>query len=241
MTKTSITRSRLTKRLEKQSIKNLFLSSLGIVIIVVILIKFGIPFLVNFSLFVSGGKTSIETTSNYKKVFVPPPILNTEKIATNSAQIQIEGSALPNQTIHLYVSGILVDKAQTSNDGKFSSIITLNPGENTIRAKAITSDREESNLSESLTIVYKSVAPTLDIEAPTDGQQFLKEQNTVEVKGKTDSQVRITVNNFWAIIDEDNNFSYTMALKDGENEIKIIAQDQAGNKTEKTIRVTYSP
>jgi hypothetical protein len=31
-----------------------------------------------------------------------------------------------------------------------------------------------------------------------------------------------------------------MALKDGDNQIKVIATDAAGNKTEKQIKVTYS-
>ena len=59
--------------------------------------------------------------------------------------------------------------------------------------------------------------------------------------GKTDSGVRITVNGFWAVIDENNNFSYSLPLQDGDNAIKVVAQDQAGNKAEKEIKVTYSP
>lgn len=234
-------RSRLSKRLEKQSIKNLFLSILGIIIIVVLLIKFGVPLLVNFSLFISGDRNDQNSQVNKKASFVPAPILSTRDVATNSAQVRIDGSSLSNQTIVLYVNGSLGDKVPTSNNGRFSSIITLIPEENIIKARAITSDGAESDLSERLIIIFKNKAPTLEIILPSDGQSFSKDQNTVEVKGKTDPQVRVTVNSFWAIIDEDNNFSYTLTLKDGENEIKIIADDQAGNKTEKTIRVTYSP
>jgi bacillopeptidase F len=96
-------------------------------------------------------------------------------------------------------------------------------------------------LSESLIITFKSKPPTLQIKSPTDGQSFSKDQNIAEILGTTDPHVRITINNFWAIIDEKNNFSYSLSLKDGENEIKIVALDQAGNKTEKNIKVTYSP
>jgi bacillopeptidase F len=234
-------RSRLTKRLEKQSIKSLFLSVFGIIIIIAVIIKFGIPLLVNLSLFVSGTRNNQKAQVNNKASFVPTPILNTQKVATNSAQIQIEGSALPDQTIVLYVNGNLADKTPTSKSGDFSSIITLNPDKNVIKAKAITSDGKESELSESLIIIFKSASPTLDISSPSDNQPFAGDQNSIEVRGKTDPQVRITVNNFWAIIDEKNNFSYILTLKDGENEIKIVAQDQAGNKTEKSIKVTYSP
>lgn len=233
-------RSRLSKRLERQSIKNLLLSIFGILFIVVVLLKFGVPLLVNFSLFVSGTKSQ-DTTVNSKTSFVPSPILNSQEVATNSAKIQIEGSALPNHTIVLYVNGALVDKIQIGKEGNFSSTVTLTLGENIIKARATNPDGQESTLSEGLIIVFKSEGPNLEIMSPSDGYSFSRDQNTIEIKGKTDHQVRVTVNNFWAIIDEDNNFSYTLALKDGENEIKVVAEDFAGNKTEKSIKVTYNP
>lgn len=233
-------RSRLSRKLEKQTIKNLVLSILGILIVFIVLFKFGIPLLLNVSLFVSGEKTQ-ESTSNKKASFVPPPILNYEYGATNSAQVKIEGYASPNQIIDLYINGNLIDKTETKDDGSFSIETLLVPGENVIRAKATTSDDKESNMSESLTIMFKNEPPSLEIKSPADGQFFSKDQNTAEIKGTTDPHVRITINNFWAVINENNNFSYTLALKDGENEIKIVAQDQAGNKTEKTIKVTYNP
>lgn len=233
-------RSRLSRKLEKQTIKNLIVSILGILIVIIVLFKFGIPLLINFSLFVSGTKTQ-ETSTRNTSTFIPPPILNSEYYATNSAQVKIEGSGSPNQVIDLYINGDLVDKTETKDDGSFSFETLLVPGENIIRAKAITSDGKESSLSESLTIIFKSDPPSLEIKSPADGQFFSKDQNTVEIKGSTDPHVRVTVNNFWAVIDENNNFSYTLALKDGENEIKIVAQDQAGNKTEKNIKATYNP
>lgn len=233
-------RSRLTRKLEKQTIKNLILSVLGIVIILIALIKYGIPLLVNLSLFVSGTKKQ-ESSNPSTSTFIPPPILSSKYESTNSAQVKIEGSGSPNQIIDLYINGNLVDKIETKDDSSFSFETLLVPGENIIRAKTITENGKESNLSESLTITFKSVAPTLEIKYPQDGQSFLKDQNTAEIKGTTDPHVRVTVNNFWAIIDEKNNFSYSLALKDGDNEIKIVAEDQAGNKTEKTIKVRYSP
>jgi len=233
-------RSRLSRKLQKQTIKNLILSILGIILILFALIKFGIPFLVNLSLFVSGQKTQT-STSNKTASFIPPPILSSEYDATNSAQVKIKGSGSPNQVIDLYINGNLVDKTETNEDNSFSFETLLVPGENIINAKAITSDGKESNLSESLTITFKSATPSLEIKSPDEGQSFSKDQNTVEIKGTTDSHVRVTINNFWAVIDEGNNFSYSLVLKDGENEIKIVAQDPAGNKTEKTIKVTYSP
>lgn len=236
-----MSRSRLSKRIVKKSVKNLFLSLVGILIVLTILVKFGIPLLVNASLFLSGARNDQESRIDYKNSFVPIPVLNTQEVATNSARFQVKGNALPNQTIMLYINGNLADKVSTDSNGNFSSMVTLSADKNIIKAKAIASDDKESELSEGFLILFKISAPTLEISSPSDNQSFSKDQNTVEVNGKTDPQVRVTVNDFWAIIDDNNNFFYNLPLKDGVNEIKIMATDQAGNKTEKIMTVTYSP
>ena len=122
-------RSRLSRKLEKQTIKNLFLSILGIIIILIALFKFGIPLLLNLSLFFTGTKTEDISTRN-TSTFIAPPILNSEYDATNSAQVKIEGSGSPDQVIDLYINGNLIDKTETKDDGSFSFETLLLPGEN---------------------------------------------------------------------------------------------------------------
>jgi bacillopeptidase F len=84
----------------------------------------------------------------------------------------------------------------------------------------------------------------LDVSSPSDGQGFNKNQvntgNTINVAGKTDQGVSVTVNGFWAVVDDNNNFSYTLPLQNGDNQIKIVAVDLAGNKTEKDLKVNFS-
>ena len=116
----------------------------------------------------------------------------------------------------------------------------MQTGDNKIKAKA-TKDDKESDFSNELDVTYRNSPPSLSLDSPTDGQKFEKDQNAAQVLGKTDSGIRITVNGFWAVIDENNNFSYNLPLQNGDNTIKIEAVDQAGNKTEKEIKVTYSP
>jgi len=234
-------RSRLKKKQERQLLKNFFLSALGIIIIVAVLIKYGIPLLVNFSLFISGSNIDQESKTNDNSPFIVAPTLRAQNLATNSAKFKIEGSTLPNHEVMLYINGNLEDKVSSDDKGDFSSLITLSTDSNTIKAKTLSSDGRKSDFSESLIIVYKNTPPTLEITSPSDNQSFSKDQSTAEIKGKTDPQVRVTVNNFWAIVDEENNFYYNLTLKEGLNEIKIVAQDPAGNKTEKILNVTYYP
>ncbi len=233
-------KSRLSRRLESQSRKNLFLSILGIIIVLALLLKFGIPLLVNFSLFLSGSKKPDESSKSASSIYLSPPVLDQTTNATNSAEFIITGTAVKNEEIDLYVNDSLSDRKETENNGNFSFKVTLQTGANKIKAK-VTKDNKESDFSNELDVSYKNVPPSLSLDSPTDGQKFEKDQNTAKVLGKTDSGVRITVNGFWAVIDENNSFSYNLPLQNGDNTIKIVAQDQAGNKTEKEIKVTYSP
>lgn len=225
--------------MERKTKKNLFLSVLGIVLVLLLVFKFGLPLLINLSLFLSGSKGSAEQSENKNPSFIAPPIFNSTPTATSSANILISGIASKDQTISLYVNNDLVDETKTKDDGSFSFEPTLRSGENSIKAKAVMKDKE-SEFSQILTIIFKSAPPSLNVTAPTDGQSFGKDQSTVDVQGTSDPDVKITVNNFWAITDSDGSFSYKLPLKNGENKIKIIATDIAGNKTEKEIKVTFS-
>ncbi|MEK7502097.1 MAG: hypothetical protein AAB609_01065 [Patescibacteria group bacterium] len=232
--------SRLSRRLESQSRKNLFLSVLGIIVVLVLLVKFGIPLLVNFSLFLSGQNKSDESSKSTSTAYLSPPVLDQSANATNSAEFIITGTAVKDEEIDLYINDSLSDKKETGDNGNFSFKVTLETGDNKIKAKARKDDKE-SDFSNELEISYKNEPPSLSVDSPTDGQKFEKDQNTAKVSGKTDSGVRITVNGFWAVIGENNNFSYNLPLQNGDNIIKIEALDQAGNKAEKEIKVTYSP
>lgn len=240
MRRVNTTRSRLYKRLEARSKKNLLLTVFGIVLIIALVIKFGVPMISNFTLFISGSKNFDQNIKRDYIAFIPPPILNPMPNSTNSAEIIVSGTGSSNQTINLYINDNLVNKTKTQKNGNFSFGQTLSEKENAIKAKA-EANGKESKFSLTLNISYKTTPPSLNINSPTDGQTFSKDQNTVDVKGETDSQVKVTVNGFWAITDQNNYFSYNVPLKSGENSIKIIAIDLAGNKTEKEIKATYSP
>jgi len=226
--------------MEQKTKKNLLLSVFGIVLVILLVFKFGLPFLVNLSLFMSDSKGNQEQSENKGPSFIAPPILNPFPQATSSANIIVSGVASKNQTINLYINDNLIDSIKTKDDGEFSFKETIKPGESTIKTKAIVGEKE-SEFSNTITTAFKSAPPSLSIISPTDAQSFSKDQNIAEVKGATDPDTRITVNGFWAITDNTGEFLYKLPLQNGENKIKILATDLAGNKTEKEIKVTYSP
>lgn len=236
------TRSRLSRRLEKQTRNTLLISIFGIVAILYLLLKFGLPLLVNFSLLISGSQNSqVQTGNKNAKVFVQPPTLDPLESATNSAKITIKGLAFAKQTIDVYINDELVDKTETKKDNSFVfEDITLSPGGNVIKAQSTTKEGKKSEFSQPITVMYKKEAPTLTVDSPTTDQSFSKDDNPIKVSGKTNPGTRVTVNDFWAIVDEQGNFSYNLHLQNGDNTIKMVATDEAGNKTEVEKKVKYS-
>lgn len=232
--------TRLSRREERQSKKKLIYSLVGIVLVLFFLFKFGIPLLTQFSLFIAGKNQGNDTTQTPNQPsFIAPPILNQSFTATNSGQIKVSGTAQNKQQVKLYVNDQVVDTKDTQGDGTFSfDNVTLQNGDNKIQTKAKVNDKE-SDFSNTWTVTFQNKAPSLDVNSPSDGQSFSKDPS-LTVKGKTDADAKVTVNDFQAIVNDDGTFSYTMQMQNGDNQLKIIAQDAAGNKTEKDLKVTYS-
>lgn len=225
--------------MEQKTKKNLLLNVLGIVLVILLVFKFGIPLLVNLSLFLSGSGSKEEIRIQDPS-FIAPPILDSFPQATSSANIIISGVSSKKQTIKLYINDDLINTAKTQDDGRFSFKETIRSGESTIKTKAVAGEKE-SEFSNTIITVFKSAPPSLNINSPTDNQSFSKDQSAMDVKGTTDPDTKVTVNGFWAITDNNGKFSYRLLLQSGENKIKIEAVDLAGNKTSKEIKVTYNP
>ncbi len=235
--------SRLNKAAEQRMKQRLVLSIFGSIVILVVLVKYGIPALINFSLFMSSlqGGSSIGSDATKEKTFLSAPILNPMPSATNSASFDISGSAGAKQQVKLYINDTYVDSLTSKDDGTFTfKAITLTQGQNVIKAK-VSQNSSESDYSSPWTITFKNNAPTLSILEPADGQTFSGSQNSsITVEGKTDPDIQVTINGFWAITDNNGNYSYNFHLQGGSNQIKVIATDAAANKTEKDITVTYN-
>nr|MBI5455572.1 hypothetical protein [Candidatus Levybacteria bacterium] len=232
-------KSRLSKYSEKKTRKTIILNIVGIIIVLYLLFKFGIGLLINFSLFLSGSKDQQGIIGQNILNYIAPPTLNPLPTATNSAQIKISGKSVKDAKIELFINDDKIDETDVDDKGEFSFENTLKNGNSQIKARVVIKNKK-SDFSNTLNIIYTNSAPSLEISSPQDGAQFKKDQNTANVTGKTDPAVNVTVNGFWAVISDNNNFSYNLPLQNGDNEIKVVAIDQAGNKTEKTIKVNYS-
>jgi len=233
-------RSRLTQQLESQTKRNLTITVIAIAIIIGVLWKFGVPILTSVSYMLAGSKNEEEVAK--KASYIAPPTLDDTFDATSSAHVDIHGSSISSSQIELFVNNRSVDTTDGADKNTFVfENVLLQQGDNTIKARVVTEDDQKSDFSNILTVAYLNKAPELSLETPTDGAEFQKDSKIVEIKGKTDPGTRVTVNDFWAIVDDEGIYTYTLPLKDGDNDIKVVATDDAGNKTEKSIRVKYAP
>jgi transcriptional regulator with XRE-family HTH domain len=80
-----------------------------------------------------------------------------------------------------------------------------------------------------------SAPPTLLIIEPKESQ--IISSNTLQVNGKTDPDVTITVNNQPVIVNSDGSFSDQIDVNKNMTEIKIIAKSRSGKETVVTRRI----
>ena len=233
--------TRLEKISRRRSERNLLFIITGIVILGLILFFYGVPLFINFISLVGNLKDTNETQVTPISSYVAPPIIDTLFDATNSAEINVSGSALPQHTVKLYVNGKYAGQEIANDDKSFEfKKIKLEIGNNTIKSKAINASEKESAYSQDLHITYLNKAPDLTIKSPQDKQVITGDSNQIKIEGVTTPGAHITVNDYWAIVNEEGNFSYLLQLQKGENKIKVVATNEAENQTSKEITVSLN-
>jgi len=233
-------KSRLNKSFQRKSRNTFIFSVLGIIIILALLFKYGLPLISDASFLFGKITSSPDKNENAKttEAFVPIPDLDGLPKATKEKLLKVSGSSVTGLTINIYLNGSKETEVKADENGDFETEITLTDGENIIKAKAL-KGTSESDFSPSQTVSYKVKGPELTIDSPTDGSQITG-ANPIEVKGKSDPDSSVIVNDFQAIVNSKSEWSYFLTLKGGDNEIKVVSKDGAGNTTEKIIHVTYS-
>lgn len=221
--------SRLARTERKRKARSAFLYflfSLGLLLAVLFL---GVPFVIRLSSFLSELRTPQEIIEKSDTLAPQPPIFATTNTATFSAQIAVKGYAESGTTIILQING---GKKETvaDNEGNFLfEGVSLDEGENRIYATAIDQAGNESQNSKTLMIVYDHEPPELIVDSPED--EAIVTEEKIEVRGLTEKDARLTINDHFVMVDLEGVFDYSLKLSEGENKIKVLATDQAGNRS----------
>lgn len=166
------------------------------------------------------------------------PVITEPKASsyTNQGTITVKGTTSPSTKVDLYNDGEKTAETTSDADGAFSSDVTLHDGENTITAKAST-DSGSTDPSEPVTVVLDQKKPSLTIDSPSDGLKTNHESVTVSGKAQDDHPDWVKVNGQRADVASDGSYSKRILLDSGDNAIRVVAQDKAGNRRSKSIHV----
>ena len=204
-----------------------------------VFIVFGYRFLSQFFLFISSLKMGNQPALKDDLIPPSPPQLFLPFEATNSAQVKLTGSTEPEITVYVSLNKTSVGIVTANENGDFEQNLQLNEGQNTITAVAIDMSGNKSQPSIPISVDFRSAMPKLEVITPKDGQQFSGTNNRVEIKGKTDPENRIMINDRVVIVSSGGNFSFTAGLVSGENSFIIRAVDRAGNQKQQELKVIY--
>ncbi|ELB6243956.1 non-fimbrial adhesin SiiE [Salmonella enterica] len=164
---------------------------------------------------------------------------------TNFTKPQFVGSTAPNATVIIKINGTAVGQAVADSLGNFTFTApeTLTDGTYNLEAEAKTAD---GSGSAKLVITIDSVTdkPTFELspESSVSGHKGLTPTLTPSIVGTAEENAKVDIyvdNKLVASVDvdKDGNWSYEFKdneLSEGENSIKVVAVDKAGNKNETT-------
>jgi len=235
-------KTRLTKIEERKAIKQAVLYIFLTIILVALLIFVGIPAIIKLAVFLGEWSSSNAPVEKQDQLAPAPPALQPTTQATNSAQFSLSGYSEKGTLVKIILNGQPAKEVIADADGQFTARnLTLQSGQNTIKAQTIDKANNKSNYSKTTAIILDQTPPELEIANPKDGDQFFDEDRQITISGKTEKKATVEINNRMSVIDQYGNFSQPYELKEGENKLKIIAKDHAGNTTTQEISITYTP
>jgi hypothetical protein len=207
------------------------LGIVGTIGVLTFLALFGVRILIGFSLLVDklrGGSSEPPTAS---ETLILPPVLYPLPEATPSATLTVEGTGQTGATVILYVNEGEAKKTLVTTDGSFRfEGVSLTEGVNTISAKQKGEGDVTSDLSNVLTVRVKRTPPALELTSPQDNTTVTGDSNLVRVSGKTEEDASVSINGRFAVVHSDGTFSYDYPLSGGDNTLKVVAIDPAGNQ-----------
>jgi hypothetical protein len=233
-------RSRLVRKTNDQITKKTVFLGLITIIIGGLMLIYGLPLLIKFSIFLGEGKNKKDSATEEK--ILPPlaPRIIRDFEATNSAQVKIKGFAEVKVKVELYKNDISIGVTEVSENGDFVfEKILLDQGDNYFSAIASTDKSGSGDGSETFNIIYDNLAPLLTVTNPSENSLTVDSPD-FDIVGQTDKGSSVLINGRIVKVDDEGGFKEKWQLNMGKNDLEIVSRDVAGNETKKTISITYS-
>jgi len=222
------------KEMRKQTIFFIFLSIALLLFFIFIIIPNLVKLFFNFF--------DNDQLINVEDDFPPtaPILFEAPPEATFSAQIKLEGYADPKSQVVFILNGEQIEEKKVGEEGEFSQEIALDKGDNQLTIYAVNDLGNESLQSKSYQIIYDDEPPMINVTEPKpDSVIELKRNRNTRISGETEPLSRVYLNDRLILVDEDGQFSSSYYLNEGENVLKFVVIDRAGNQGELEIKVEF--
>ena len=181
-----------------------------------------------------GGKTKIVNVTAKYEIGAPTLTLNQNNQTVTDKEFKLSGKATDeNSSVSVTVNG---ESVNVNYYNEWSKSYTLTEGENNF--EVIATNENGKQTKKSITVTYTVGAPTLTLN------QRNQTVTTKEFKlsGKATDEnysVSVTVNGESVNVNYYNEWSKSYTLTEGENNFEIIATNEKGKQTKKTITITF--
>jgi len=229
------------EHLSEEELYQRFVTLVGAIILVIVVLVGGLLF---FGPKIGSFFGLISVNRNPKSIkdtmSPPAPTFTDPPVATKDDKITLNGVAEPGTTIRLFVNGPEKQTTLVDLAGVFIfTDIELNQGRNTIFAKSVDSNNNESDTSVTLTIELDKDSPDIKIESPTDGSIVKNLDKRILIKGSINEKATIKINDRLAVQKSDLTFDFLLGVDEGDVKVTIEAIDLAGNKKEEILNLKY--
>lgn len=231
----------MTTREDKKNIRSAVIMVVLAILSILFLFFVGIPLIGKFTAYL--GDLRKFNKNNVSDDVTPPapPKFNSFSDFTNKKTFDITGTAEAGATIKLDFDGSEKQNL-TDKNGNFTFNVELKADENSFSAIAVDPAGNTSQPTKTYSISFDDKPPELTITKPDDGASFFGiTQRQLTIQGKTDPDTQVTINDRFVNVDSEGTFQFTLTMPDGQNTFNIKATDQAGNVTEKSLNVSFSP
>ena len=152
---------------------------------------------------------------------------------TNKDSIKATCELKNRYSILALVNGREVNKTEELAPGTYEIDIPLEVGDNSIETFIVSPNGNMRSFT--YTCQKDVVAPQLDLLSTYE--DIVTEDDFITIEGRVDDFSKLVINSIEIEVEGDNTFKYDYKLKEGMNQLAIIASDEAGNETEYDIAV----
>ena len=233
--------SRLARTEERQSIRRAIFFTFLTIVSIFAFIFLGLPVLAKFAGFLTDLKESGLPIEINDTTPPAPPRLDNLPEYTNEFSVEVKGTTEAGASVTLFLNND-EEELVVNKDGEFNFIFKLDRGENTVSVKARDAAGNESQETSVYKIIFDNEPPELEITSPEDGKEFYgSKERQVSINGKTEESASVTVNDRIVAVDASGNFTFVTTLSEGENGFTIKTEDKAGNSTEASLTLRFTP